>query len=176
MHCSLCRDATHRKSNCPSKNGVPDEEGDIRDFEQGQSSVKSSADVVKKKSSKELRRKKLQTRKQVKKTVVVEQPNGEGEVPVQSEVLVQGEVPIQGGVQEHVTSSGDKTKALKRQKLQVRRNVKKVEKAQEDEAAVGTQEEEPVVTQEVPWTEVTIPKKRLPFLKDDNPAGKDFCW
>ncbi|KAL1824549.1 hypothetical protein ACET3Z_011327 [Daucus carota] len=61
-------------------------------------------------------------------------------------------------------------KALKRQKLQVRRNVKKVEKAQEDEAAVGTQEEEPVVTQEVPWTEVTIPKKRLTFLKDDNPA------
>lgn len=72
MHCSLCGDAAHRKSNCPSKNGVPDEEGDIRDFEQGQSSVKSSADVVKKKSSKELRRKKLQTRKQVKKTVVVE--------------------------------------------------------------------------------------------------------
>lgn len=97
-------------------------------------------------------------------------------MPVQSEALVQGEVPIQGGVQEHVTSSGDKTKALKRQKLQVRRNVKKVEKAQEDEAAVGTQEEEPVVTQEVPWTEVTIPKKRLTFLKDDNPAGKDFCW
>ncbi|KAL8144883.1 hypothetical protein AgCh_003185 [Apium graveolens] len=63
MHCSTCGQATHRKSNCPNKNGVPVEETHTRQSDGGQSSVKNSENVVKKKSTKELRRKQLQVKK-----------------------------------------------------------------------------------------------------------------
>lgn len=69
MHCSLCGDATHRKTNCPKKNEV--EQGQIGEVEQGQS---SRATNVKKKSTKEVKRQKLQIRKQVKKVTTTQEP------------------------------------------------------------------------------------------------------
>ena len=100
MHCSLCGQETHRKSNCPTKNGVPDEDTLIREIEQGQSSVppssaeNSAKGVKKKKSTEELRRKALQKRKQVKNVVEA------NEVPIEAE----GQVPV------------EKTKHVKRHK------------------------------------------------------------
>ena len=56
--------------------------------------------------------------------------------------------------------------------------MKKVQKVTEDEAPVENQAEEdeaPVLAQAVPWTEVKISRRKLPILKDDNPAGHNFC-
>ncbi|KAL8112935.1 hypothetical protein AgCh_020304 [Apium graveolens] len=156
MHCSTCGQATHRKSKCPNKNEVPVEETHTRQSDGGQSSVKNSENIVNKKSTKELRRKQLQVRKQVKK--IDADP-----VQAQDPVVTQEDTRIVKG------------KQVKRQKLQVRRNVKKADKGIEDEAPVESQAEEPMVTQESTVEPIKIPKRRLPFVKDDNPASKSFC-
>lgn len=100
-----------RSSNCPTNNGVPDEETHIWEIKQGQSSVPpssadNSAKAVKKKGTKELRRKALQERKQVKKV------DETSEVPVEA----QGQVPVEITLQEPVAMSANKTKHANRQK------------------------------------------------------------
>ncbi|XP_074338078.1 uncharacterized protein LOC141675268 [Apium graveolens] len=70
MHCSLCGDSSHRKTNCPTKkNGAPlDEEAEMRTVEQGDATRPdhNTTSASKKKAPKEMKRQKLQIRRQDK--------------------------------------------------------------------------------------------------------------
>lgn len=86
MHCSLCGQATHRKTNCPTKTVTPDEETELRNVEQGssrQSNKEPNENAgQKKKICKEIGRQKLTVKRRVKNVV------NQGDIGGQEEPIV----------------------------------------------------------------------------------------
>ncbi|KAK1382318.1 hypothetical protein POM88_020053 [Heracleum sosnowskyi] len=156
MHCSLCGNSSHRKSNCPTKNTAAasgqteaPKDNAPATHDEGEAPRKNTA--PKKKTPKEVKRQKLQIKRPVKKL----DSNGEDHVVPQTEeaVLTQTEEAVLTQTEEAVLT--------------------------QTEEAVLTQEEAPIIPPKKkpvkPKFPAKIPKKKLPFVKNTDPAGKDFC-
>ncbi|KAK1351361.1 hypothetical protein POM88_054409 [Heracleum sosnowskyi] len=167
MHCSLCGNSSHRKSNCPTKNtaAASGQTEAPATHDEGEAPRKNTA--PKKKTPKEVKRQKLQIKRPVRKL----DSNGEDHVVPQTEeaVLTQTEEAVLTQTEEAVLTQTEEAVLTQTEEVVLT----------QIEEAVLTQEEAPIIPPKKkpvkPKFPAKIPKKKLPFVKNTDPAGKDFC-